>query len=302
MTRNSRKLKPQTNSEYKEPPKQEEAEETEETEEVEPTRPQPPKQPDNPFGLSFVSPVETIVLPSGGEYYPVSSPVHGIGELEIKHMTAKEEDILSSASENDVGSFDKLIDSLLQNTAIRAEDLLEEDKMAILLQARITGYGPSYESVIMCAECNKRTNHAFDLTKSSVMEVNEEDVAYNSNTDTFRCILGVSDIEVELENFSSRHERELDEEKEKKVKYNLDYNYTTSFLEKVLVSANDVTDANMLKKLISVLPAADAKQIVNFYSSCRPILSTKQDVSCEVCKAKTEREAPISWAFFRTDI
>lgn len=296
MTRNSRKLKPQINSEYKEPPKQEEQKEPETP------KPQVPKQPDNPFGLSFVTPTEFVELPSSGNYYPLTSPLSAVERVEIRHMTAKEEDILSSVTESDSSAFEKLIDSLLLDDNLSADMFLEEDKMAILLKARTTGYGSIYESTVMCTSCNERTKHIFDLSKVSKTKIDDAEIVYTPETNTFRYILKVSDVEVELINLAPEHEKEMEDEKKQKEKYNLPFNYTLAFLEKTIVSANDITDRKLIKQLIDVLPASDAKQVLNFYNACRPTLSTKQEVSCEVCKTRTEREAPISWAFFRTDV
>ena len=69
---------------------------------------------DNPFGLSFVVPTEMVDLPSAGKYYPSSHPLHEISQVEIKHMTAKEEDILSAPISDSEGLlFDKLANSII---------------------------------------------------------------------------------------------------------------------------------------------------------------------------------------------
>ena len=60
-----------------------------------PPPPEPPRD-QNPFGLSFVVGSETVKLPSEGRYYPEDSSLYGISSVEVKHLTAKEEDILSS--------------------------------------------------------------------------------------------------------------------------------------------------------------------------------------------------------------
>ena len=290
MSRNSKKLNPESNPDYVE-------NNTQEAQKPEP----PPRTAQNPFGLSFVVPTETVELPSAGAYYPVSSPLHGVKSVEIKHMTAKEEDILSSNAPNEQDLFDRLIGSILVENTIKPEMFLEEDKLAILLRARATGYGNTYRTTAFCENCKKRTDHDFDLTKVSINKPAQED-AYNPDINTFTHNLPVSDIVVELDNFTAEHEKELEEEKSKKEKYNLPFNYTVTFLEKMIVSANSVSDPSMIKKLIEVLPAADAKSIVEFFKTCRPTLSTLQEVECGECKTVTEREVPLSWAFFRIDV
>ena len=54
--------------------------------------------PNNNNQLSFSVPTEFVDLPSKGLYYPEGHPLHGVDSVEIKHMTAKEEDILASES------------------------------------------------------------------------------------------------------------------------------------------------------------------------------------------------------------
>ena len=97
------------------------------------------------FGLSFVVPTEEVEIPSQGEHYPRSSPLFEKKTVEIRNMTAKEEDLLSSVqnTEAEYKVYDKLIDSLLVDKSLQASMFLEEDKLALLLSARISGYGLS---------------------------------------------------------------------------------------------------------------------------------------------------------------
>lgn len=255
----------------------------------------------NPFGIPFVVPTDVVELPTKGDFYPRNSPLYGVGQIEIRHMTAKEEDILSSVQNNDTGTFDRLIDSLMVDKDLTSDLLVEEDKMAILLKARISGYGNIYTTTAACLACGEKVEHQFDLTKTSIVQPSN-DSEYDPDNNSFVFTLPVSKIEVELENFNRAVEEELEEEKKQKEKYNLPFNYTLSYLEKVIKSANDISERKMIKKLVEVLPAADAKTIMNFHDGCRPSLSTEQKVKCPSCNAETEREVPLSWAFFRTDI
>ena len=49
-------------------------------------------------GFNFIVPTEVVDLPSKGKYYPEGHPLKGVDSIEIRHMTAKEEDILTSQS------------------------------------------------------------------------------------------------------------------------------------------------------------------------------------------------------------
>ena len=86
-------------------------------------------------------PTEVIDLPSKGLLYPKENPLSS-GKVEIKYMTAKEEDILTSANLIQQGTvLDKLFESIIPDKSIKIDDMLIGDKNAIMLGARILGYG-----------------------------------------------------------------------------------------------------------------------------------------------------------------
>ena len=93
----------------------------------------------------FKVPTETVELPSKGLIYPANSPLSS-GTIELKYMTAKEEDILTNANYIRSGvAIDKLLKSLIVDKSINYDDLLTGDKNAIMIAARILSYGKDYE-------------------------------------------------------------------------------------------------------------------------------------------------------------
>ena len=89
-------------------------------------------------------PTEVVDLPSKGLLYPKDSPLSS-GQIEIKYMTAKEEDILTSANLIKKGVVvEKLIEALVVDKSIDVNDLLVGDKNAILIASRILAYGKEY--------------------------------------------------------------------------------------------------------------------------------------------------------------
>lgn len=91
----------------------------------------------------FKMPTEVVELPSKGLVYPESNPLSS-GKVEMKYMTAKEEDILTNQSYIQKGIvIDKLLQSLIV-TKINYDDLIVGDKNAILIAARVLGYGAEY--------------------------------------------------------------------------------------------------------------------------------------------------------------
>jgi len=90
-------------------------------------------------------PTEVVDLPSKGLLYPEGSPLSS-GKIEIKYMTAREEDILTSANLIKQGVVvQKLLESLIIDKSIKVDDLLIGDKNAVLIAARILAYGKEYE-------------------------------------------------------------------------------------------------------------------------------------------------------------
>ena len=104
-------------------------------------------------------PTETIDLPSKGLIYPSDNPLSS-GKIEMKYMTAKEEDILTNQNYIQKGIvLDKLLQALIVSK-INYSDLIVGDKNAIMVAARVLGYGKDYEF-----EYNGQ-NYTVDLSKT----------------------------------------------------------------------------------------------------------------------------------------
>jgi hypothetical protein len=92
-------------------------------------------------------PTEEIELPSKGLLYPEDNPLSS-GKVEIKYMTAKEEDILTNQAYIQKGIvLDKLLESVIISK-ININDLIVGDKNALLIATRILGYGGTYDVTI----------------------------------------------------------------------------------------------------------------------------------------------------------
>jgi len=90
-------------------------------------------------------PTEVVDLPSKGKLYPPDSPLAS-GTIEMKYMTAKEEDILTNQNYIEKGIvIDKLLQALIVDKTIDYSQILIGDKNALLIAARILGYGKDYE-------------------------------------------------------------------------------------------------------------------------------------------------------------
>ena len=126
-------------------------------------------------------PTEIIDLPSKGWFYPPDSPFAG-GQVELRYMTAKEEDILTSQNLVKKGVvIDRLLTSLLEEPYKSAyNSLLIGDKNAIMVAARVLGYGKEYKVEINDGSGNKQ-EEVIDLTSLDDKEIDFEKFPKNSN-------------------------------------------------------------------------------------------------------------------------
>jgi rRNA maturation protein Nop10 len=281
MTRNSKKFQKQTNQEQ---------------------QPQQDTKESILSKLSFIASTEMVKLPTKGLYYPKSSPLYGVEEVELKHMTAKEEDILSSlTSENSKDKFIRIVQGILVSPDVDASLFCEQDMAAILLNARKTGFGNSFTVSELCLGCGEITGFEFDLSKQEVIHPNKEKVAYNSDEDTITISLPVAELDVTIRILSVQELETLEQEKKKKEELGLEYNRTTSFFRACIKAVEGIEDKQLVDKLIENMPAVDALCIKEYYLDFRPKLSTLQEVECQSCGAVNRKEVPASWAFFRPD-
>lgn len=129
------------------------------------------------FGIDI--PVESVPLPSKGIIYDHDGDLHGSEVLDIKPMTAREEDILTSRAYIKNGTvLTKLIQSCLVNKNINPDDLISGDRNALLIALRITGYGSDYELEISCPACGKSSRNSFNLSELKIkrLEIDPVDI------------------------------------------------------------------------------------------------------------------------------
>ena len=106
----------------------------------------------------FKFPTEEVELPSKGLVYPEENPLSS-GKVELKYMTAKEEDILTNQNYIAKGTvIDKLLKSLIVSKEIKYTDLIVGDKNALIVASRILGYGKDYKFTYLGEE------HEVDLS------------------------------------------------------------------------------------------------------------------------------------------
>jgi hypothetical protein len=274
-----------------------------------PVLPEVPQERPNPFGLSFAVATEIVYLPSGGNFYSEDSPLKGVETIELKAMTAKEEDIMINDSYLEQGIvFDKLIDSLLITPGVKASDFIDCDKVALLTAARKTGYGDELTIIHNCGECGHTgevdisLSDMLDKAKTEKFTIEDgDDWTFDKTSGTLSFELPVTKLNVVIRILNNEDFAYLAKSKEQKQKLSLPHSDTIEFLRRVLVSANGETDPSDLAKLTEVLPSADARKIKIVHNTNIPVFDTSQEVACSECSATAEKEVPFSVGWFWTN-
>jgi len=262
-----------------------------------PDAPTPPIQQTNDL-FSFVTPTEFVILPSAGALYPEGHPLRDQEAVEIRHMTAKEEDILTSETLLKRGlAIDRLVESVMVDKSIKTEHLLIGDKNAILLAARITGFGTQYEVNVTCPSCLKLQDHLFDLGTIEHKKTDLADVEVTEDG-TYKFALPTTKINLEIRLLTSRDERELTRQMDNRKKQKLPENNATTLLSSIIVSANEITDREQLKKLVELMPLQDSKHIRTVYDKIKPDINMEFDFVCSNCEHDGKVVMPLTAEFF----
>ena len=213
-------------------------------------------------------PTETVELPSKGLLYPLDNPLSS-GKIEMKYMTAKEEDILSNQNYIKQGVvFDKLFQSLIVSK-INYDDLTVGDKNAILIAARILGYGKDYQVKYPHPVTGEEELITIDLAEIKNKEV---DYSLCKNLNEFTFILPKSNNEVTFKVLTHKDERQIETELKGLKKVNLSADVTTR-LKQSIVAINGSREKKDIREFIdNYLLAADARALREYMRKVTPDL------------------------------
>ena len=187
-------------------------------------------------------PTEVVDLPSKGYFYIDGHPLSS-GKVEIKYMTAKEEDILTSQNLIQQGTvIDVLLQALIVDKTINVHDLLVGDKNAIMVAARILGYGKEYEFEYDGEE------KSVDLSKLDAVKLDFSKFTKGKNKFSFK--LPTSERTITFKLLSGQDEKKIDAE--------------LKALEKISKSRSSELTTRLKTMLLSVDGESDKEYIINF--------------------------------------
>lgn len=252
-------------------------------------------------------PTEVIELPSKGLVYPKDNPLSS-GKVEMKYMTAKEEDILTTQSYIKDGSvLDRLFQSLIvsngEGLPIKYVDLIVGDKNAIMIAARILGYGKDYKAIVSDPFSTNEQEEVIDLTQfenkeydgSAQMELNKNEFEFqlpqSKRTVTFMIMTESKDRKV-------KHRLEEIKKANRKMKVEVTPELTTRLKETIL-SIDGSYDRKEIENFVdNELFATDSRALRAHIKEVSPDIDLTWEFISEETGERREMSLPIDLTFF----
>ena len=242
----------------------------------------------------FKFPTEEVELPSKGLVYPKDNPLSS-GKIEMKYMTAKEEDILTNQNYIKQGIvIDKLLKSLIISK-VNYDDLIVGDKNAVLIAARILGYGKDYDFQYKGEEVT------IDLTELETQYLDESTMIDGKNE--FSYTLPHTNTAITYKLLTNRDEKKIEAEIKglKKINKQASPELSTR-LKFMITSVNGETENKTIREFIdNYMLARDSRSFSEHIKSTQPDLQMKFTFTGE---RGTEEDAtvPMTAGFFWPDL
>lgn len=251
--------------------------------------------------FGFEIPVETVPLPSRGVTYPKDHALAGVETVEIRAMTAREEDILTSKALIKKGTvITHLLKSCLINKDIDPDNMLAGDRNAIMTALRITGYGADYRVEVDCPACGERSKQNFNLAELPIKRLDFQPVAEGANV--FEYTLPVTKKNVRFKFLTGHDEQEIMVTLERRKKTGLSgENLVTTRLQHAIVSVEGINDKTKIGMFIRNMPARDSLELRRFIDKNEPGVEMKSWMDCPACLESSEVRLPMGASFFWPD-
>jgi hypothetical protein len=237
----------------------------------------------------FNFPTEIVELPSKGLLYPEGSPL-AEGKIEMKYMTAREEDILTNQAYIKQGVvLDKMLQSLIV-TKINYDDLIVGDKNALFIAARVLGYGSNYTFEY------GDESHTVDLSTLDNKPFNESLITKGNNE--FNFTLPYSETKITFKILTSSDEKKIEKELNGLKKINKDNSPELSTrLKYIITSVGGDRDEKTIREFVdNYLLARDSRALREYIKNVQPDVNLNYILSSGV-----EVTIPISLNFFWPD-
>jgi hypothetical protein len=215
--------------------------------------------------LGLDVPVEQVPLPSRGLVYPSGSPLHNKEQLDVRAMTTREEDILTSRALIKKGTvITELIKSCLLDRDIDVREMIGGDRNALMVAIRIMGYGADYNVDIECSACKKlNKDYSFMLDKLAIkrLEINPVQPGIN----LFDFMLPACKKNIQFKFLVGREEEEILLVQERMKKTGIENDKLVSGrLKYSVVSVDGKTDKSLINSFLDKLLARDSLAVAPY--------------------------------------
>jgi hypothetical protein len=245
-------------------------------------------------------PSEAIGLPSDGHFYSEENPLSK-GVVDIKYMTAKEEDILTSQNLIKKGVvLEKLLESLIVTPGVKLDELLIGDKNALFIASRRLAYGDSYGPLeVTCPKCSVECKCDIDL---STIKNKEFDISkYPKGINLFQFTLPASKKSIQFKLLTHKDETLIEQEiaSFSKMSKNGTSPEITTRLKKMIYSVDGNIDRTVINKYIDgEMLSKDSLSLRNHVKDITPDVDMTFDFICTNCSHTERMGIPLSVSFF----
>lgn len=243
-------------------------------------------------------PTEAIELPSKGHFYTEDNPLSS-GKITIKHLTAKEEDILSNQSLIKKGTvLTEMLKSIIIDPYGCLDNLTIGDKNCLFFYSRIYSYGNEYISKVRCPACQKDQDVNIDL---STIKPKEYDFSkYPKGVNRFNYELPISKKVLTYKLLTSRDEDLIESELRSIEKIsNKSVPDMTTRLKYMIVAVDNNEDKNVIKQFVDTeLLSNDSLSFRRKFKETMPDVDTNYNFVCSKCDHEERLPIQISINFF----
>jgi hypothetical protein len=258
-----------------------------------------PQKSKDDFGFDI--PIESIPLPSLGKVYPSSSALCNRESVEIRAMTAKDEDILMSRAYIKNGTvISKLLESCIVDKDVKVTEMLSGDRNALMIGLRTIGYGADYRVEVECPECEHRNTAEFDLTNVPIKPLDIEPV--DSGENVFEFTLPVTKHKIEFKFLAGGDEEEISKTQERKKKkgFVAESVVTTRLLYNI-VSVNGDSNRTKIAQYTRNMLARDSLALRKYVDKHEPGVELSDYMTCAACGEESKVNIPLGASFFWPD-
>jgi len=248
-------------------------------------------------------PTELIDLPSQGYFYPNEHPLSD-GHIEMKLMTAKEEDILMNQNLIKKGVvLDTLLEALIINKNVKLNDLLLCDKNALYIAARRLAYGDSYGPLdVKCNKCGEKNEKTVNLGEIKIKELDFS--KYTKGENKFEFVLPYSKRTITFKLLTHFDDKQIDAELKTAAKLfkNGNTSELTTRFKFIITSVDGNTDKAEIRKFVeNELTSRDSLSFRTYMKEVSPEVDSSFNFVCEHCANEERMGIPITVSFFWPD-